>query len=212
MKSGLGAQAILHTGATSRASAKRDAFTLSEMLICVVIVGLLASVVMPALNNSNTQALEGVARVMASDLATARAAAIRYNTEWAVQFSLENCTYTLVCTGTGNPPALKNPLAGKAAQAGAYIVEIRRIAAPPRGTNGVRLAGVVLKSTQAVPTSVTDVKFGALGGTGPARNQDTIIWLTQGSGAATRYVRLTVSWVTGQVWVDRPTSAVPTLS
>src|SRR5262249_4166639 len=99
-------------------------------------------------------------------------------------------------------PALQNPLAGNSGS-GSYTVNVGSIGMAAGRSNGVRLAGAAqLTSGQ----SVTDVRFQPLGGTGPLRIQNTVIWLTQGTGSDTRYARLTVSWVTGQVWVDRPSS------
>lgn len=74
------------------------------------------------------------------------------------------------------------------------------------GRSGVRLAAARLVSTQE---PVGDVTFQPQGGTGPARAIDTEIWLTQGVGAESRVRRITVSWVTGQAWIDSP-AAVPT--
>ena len=94
-----------------------------------------------------------------------------------------------------------NPLAGAGAAAGTYVVDLQRLGTTTVGDNGVRLSGAALKTSR---TRVTDVTFGPLGGTGPARNEETVIWLTDSNGISTRYIRLTISWVTGQVWIDPP--------
>jgi hypothetical protein len=103
-------------------------------------------------------------------------------------------------SASGNPPPLTNPLAPPGRENDPYRVEVGRLG----GTTGrripVRLGGAMLSESRV---AVNDVTFGPLGGTGPGRSEDTIVRLTGPSGDGTQAVRLTVSWVTGQVWIDR---------
>ena len=117
-----------------------------------------------------------------------------------MQFNQTQNSYTLVQTGTGTAPALKNPLASSTATG--YVVSLDQVGAAGSNHSGVKLAAVY---TGTLSQSITDIRFQALGGTGPIRSQDTVIWLSQGAGSQTRFVRLTVSWITGQTWVDYPT-------
>jgi len=177
--------------------------SLIEMMIAVTIVGLLAAIVAPSMGTARVQTLEAVARKLAADCSLARHAAIQYGTEWTVQFDVTQNAYTLTHTGTGTVPPLRNPVAGAIAAGTPYRVELDALGAVGSRTNGVRLAGVALASGGQ---SVTSVTFGPQGGTGPQRSVDTVIWLIQGTGSETRYLRLTISWVSGQVWVDRPSA------
>ena len=178
----------------------RAGFTLYEMLAAVIVMAIMAAIVLPSMSGGAIMNLEAVAQVLVSDLALAQSAAIQYNTEWSVQFNTAQNTYTLVQTGTGTAPALQNPLASSTSTS--YVVSLDQVGAAGSNHSGVKLAAVYTgSSTQPV----TDIRFQALGGTGPVRSQDTVIWLSQGAGSQTRFVRLTVSWITGQTWVDYPT-------
>lgn len=180
----------------------RRGFTLFEVMISVTLMAILGAVAVTSMAPDAGMNLEAAARVMASDLTYARSLSIQYNTKWALQFDVTNNRYSLVYAGTGAQPVLlTNSRAAGDAPSSTYLVNLASLGASTVGTNGATLAGAGLQGTT---TMVTDVTFGPLGGTGPTRTQDTVIWLTNGTGSSTQYVRLTVSWITGQVWVDRP--------
>ncbi len=189
-----------------RESSDRRGFTLVELMIVVVIMGILAAVVIPSFRSSHAQSLESMARILAADLRLARSQAVHFDTDYSVQFSLAGNSYEIVHTGAGSPPALKNPLAPAGQETGPYIVDFDQLGSLGIAGGEVRLAGAALKTTQA---NVSDVTFGPLGGTGPARSDDTILWVTTGSGNDTRCVRITITWVTGEVWVDPPRMLPP---
>lgn len=177
-------------------------FTLYEVCITMAIVAVLAAVVVPSMAPSSTLRLEAVARILASDVTYARSLAVQYNTNWSLQFDLNNNRYDLVYTGGGTQPFFPVNTRGYGdGPTSLYRVTIGQLGESTVGNNGVKLAGAALKTST---TNVTDITFGPLGGTGPARSEDTVIWLTEGTGSNTKYVRLTVSWITGQVWLDRP--------
>ena len=183
-------------------NSSRRGFTLFEVLITTGIMAILGAVIVASMAPEGGMNLEAAARILVSDLTYARSLSIQYNTKWAVQFDAANNRYNLVYAGTGAQPVLlTNSRAAGDAPSSTYQVNLASQGASTVGTNGVTFAGAGLQGTT---TMVTDVTFGPLGGTGPTRTQDTVIWLTTGTGSSTQYVRLTVSWVTGQVWVDRP--------
>lgn len=180
----------------------RRAFSMIELLTVVGIVGILAAVVVPSLAGSSTQKLESAARILAGDLQYARQLAIQYDTLWGLDFDLTRNRYELKFRGAGTPPVMpRNSRAAGDAPGAAYVVDLGKLGESTVGNSGVRLAGVALQNSQQPAASIT---FHELGSTAPSRSQDTVIWLTHGAGPQTKYVRLTVSWVTGQVWVDRP--------
>lgn len=184
---------------SARRVKRRSAFTLPEVLIVVSILGIVASVAVTTASSFSSQPLESAGRILAADLRVARSMAIQHNTEWAVQFDFSNNTYELVHVGSGSPPAAVNPLDPNSRITGKYIVDFDQVASS--GFNGapISIAGAGLM-TDRVRTK--EVVFGSRGGTGPSVSQDTVIWLTQNSGDEIRYVRLVVSWVTGEVFID----------
>ena len=181
---------------------RRRGISLVDTLLSVTILGILAATVIPSMSTAGTQRLEAVGRILASDLTYARSLAIQYNTNWSISFDLTNNTYQLNFAGTGTAPVTPvNPRDFSDSQTAAYLVQVERLGGSTVASNGVRLAGIAGKTTQSHYTTVT---FGPLGGTGPARSEDTVIWITEGAGSETKYLRITLSWVTGQVWLDRP--------
>jgi type II secretory pathway pseudopilin PulG len=178
---------------------------LVEFLIAAVVIAIMAAVVLPNVSSAARQNLSSATQAIAGDLMLARSAAVQYNTEWSIQFDLAGNLYTISQTGPGAAPALQNPISG-GAPGSPYQVNIGGIGVPAGRGNGVKLAAAFLANSKQ---PVTDLRFQSLGGTGPSRSEDTAIWLTQGRGAETQYVRLTVSWITGQVFVDSPTSTPP---
>ncbi len=177
-------------------------FSVFEMLCSVIVVAILAAVVVPRLEPSGVQSIESVARILASDLNYARSLAIQYNTQWSVQFDPVDNHYDLVYAGGGLQPYFPvNPRGYGDAPAALYRVQVNRLGESTVGDNGVRLAGAALKTSQ---TNVVGVTFGPQGSLGPAQSDDAVVWFTYGSGGSMIYVRLTISWVTGQTWVDPP--------
>jgi prepilin-type N-terminal cleavage/methylation domain-containing protein len=181
--------------------ADRRGLTLVEMLIAVTVLAILVSVAVPAIRSTQTATLESTARILAADLRLARSQAIQYGTSWSVQFDLVNNAYDLVHTGTATVPVLNDPLAKAGATPGSYRVELDPAGTFAQDATSIRIASAALKDSA---TPVTDVTFGALGGTGPTRVEDTVILVVIGTGSDMRSVELTVSWITGQVWIAEP--------
>lgn len=181
----------------------RFGHTLIELLTVITVVGILATVSIPAMSNGASVGLKSAGRVLASDLRLASDLAVQYGTQYTITFDLTKNQYQLALTGPGNPPPLQNPQAPPGTPAGTYIVSVGQIDGNATDLNGVRLLGVKLKTSGQ---SVTNISLGALGGTGPARTDDTEIWLIYGPTWNPQYLRLTVTAITGQVWADRPTT------
>ncbi len=171
-------------------------FTLVEMMLVVTILGIVAAVVIPTLDSTSGQAsLESVARLVAADLRLARQASVQYNTSYTVTFDLTANTYQITQTGSGHPPPLVDPLSP---DSNLSMVDLTVVGPHQPGQIRVILGGAVLQVSQA---PVVNVTFGPRGGTGPSRTQDTVIWLTQGSGANRRAIVLSIQWLTGSVSV-----------
>ena len=181
----------------------RSGHTLIELLMVVTVIGILATVAVPAMSNGASAGLKAAGRVLASDLRLASDLAVQYGTQYTITFDLTKNQYQLTLSGPGNPPPLQNPQAPPGTPAGIYVVSVGQIDGNSANVNGVRLLGVKLKTSSQ---SVTNISLGALGGTGPARTDDTEIWLIYGPTWNPQYLRLTVTAITGQVWMDRPTA------
>ena len=182
--------------------ASRRAYTLVELLMVITVVGILATIVVPAMSSGASVSLKSAGRILASDLRLAADLAIQYSTQYTVTFDVAKNQYQLTLTGPGNPPALQNPQAPPGTAAGIYIVSVGQIDGNGSDLRGVRLLAAKLKTSGQ---SVTNISFGLLGGTGPALTEDTEIWLTYGATTNPMYLRLTVTAMTGQVWMDQPT-------
>lgn len=182
---------------------QRQGYTLVEMLIVVLIISIVATVAVPAMSSAPAAGLKSAGRVFASDLRLASELAVQYGTEYTVDFDVTRNRYQLRHTGTASPPPLQNPQAPPGTAVGTYLVELGPFGGNGTTLNGLRLKGAELKTSDQ---SVTNITFGALGGTGPSRTDDTEIWLQRSTGGRSEYLRLTVSAVTGQVWIDQPTT------
>lgn len=178
---------------------RRVGYTLPEVLIVVSILGIAASVGLTTASSFSSHPLESAGRILAADLRLARSLAIKNNTEWAVQFDFDSNSYELIHVGAGNPPAAINPLDPSSRITGKYIIEFDRVASAGFSGAPISIAGAGLMTDRE---RTKEVVFRSRGGTGPAISQDTVIWLTQNTGKDIRFVRVVVSWVTGEVFVD----------
>lgn len=177
-------------------SVLRAGFTLVEMLIVVTIVGLLASVVIPTLSStSGAVSLEAMGRTLAADLRIARQSAVQYNTSFGITFDLANNAYTVAPVSSGSTPSLVNVLSPGTS---GNTIDLDQFGAGRTAQSHVVIGGAALKVSKA---KVVDVTFVPAGGTGPARTQDTVIWLAENTGSDRRCILITVSWITGAVTV-----------
>ncbi|MBW3540250.1 MAG: GspH/FimT family pseudopilin [Planctomycetes bacterium] len=173
----------------------RGGFTLLEALAVIAVLGIAAALVIPSAGGGDAQGLEAAASILAADLRLARGQAVQTGSEWTLTLDVSGRAWEIVHTGSGNPPPLKNPLAPAAKRDDRYRTELAQFDGLTGGR--IELAGASLATSGR---SVADVTFMPLGGTGPARTEDTLIWLTSGSGLEVRVIEVRVSWLTGQVW------------
>lgn len=186
---------------------RRRGFTLVEMLIVVTVLGILASVILPSMNSTSSLiGLEAAARTMAADLRIARQSAVQYNSSYNVRIDLTANSYQITFAGTGSVPTLTNLLNSSSSTGNS--IDFDQWSSSRLKQQRVALAGAALKTSK---TSVTDVTFGPAGGTGPSRTEDTVLWLSQGSGNERLSVLVTVSWLTGNVTVGDVTTFPTTL-
>jgi prepilin-type N-terminal cleavage/methylation domain-containing protein len=184
------------------ARSSRSGFTALEMLVAAVVISVLAAVAVTSMSTGQVQNLRAVTGILVSDLEYARSLAVQYNTQWSVQFDAKNNAYSLVFAGSGAQPYFPvNPRGRGDGPSATYLVALQTLGQSSTGDNGVRLAGAAFKQSQQNTTTIT---FGPLGNLIAAQNEDVVIWLTTGTGSSLKMLRLTVSCITGQVWVDEP--------
>jgi prepilin-type N-terminal cleavage/methylation domain-containing protein len=95
----------------STKSVQSSGFTLVETLIVVVLLGILASVVMPALSSSASSQLRGAAAIMAGDFQYVQAEAVNMGQTLQIQFpgGDEYRVYGPDGDGDGQPDLLRHP-------------------------------------------------------------------------------------------------------
>ena len=176
-------------------------FTLMEMVIALTIMGILAAVVVPSLSTTDMRALESAARVLASDLRLARSYAIHNDTDYTIQLDPIADTYDLVHTGSGTPPPIENPFAPAGTAPGTYHVQFARLGSTGDLGQSADLWSSFNKQSYWYTSQIT---FDPLGRANQSQGGDTVIFIGAGSGRGARFIVVTVSRVTGQVWVGRP--------
>jgi prepilin-type N-terminal cleavage/methylation domain-containing protein len=179
-------------------------FTLLELLIVVVVIGILAALALPSSQSGLHDQLQAAAQIVAADLAYARSLAVGNNSQYRFTFDLQNNRYILEHSGTNTAlnqlPTWAFRTPGESPTQ--HIVGFNDL---PRVGPTVKLAAATAAGTP--PQQVTTLEFGPLGAT--TRTAATTIWLSSGSGASARYVSLTVNPVTGLVDIGAFTNQGP---
>lgn len=176
--------------------------TLIELLMVIAIISILAATVIPSVSGNPTEYVRAAARIAAQDLGYARSLAVLNNSTYRVTFDTAANRYTLTHVGTtasyNTLPA--NPFAGPGSATTQQVTDFDDLPL-------LRGSSVSLHSVKAGTVSVTTLDFGSLGNT--SRTDETVVWLTSGSGDAQRYVAVRVNPVTGLVSVDAIQASSP---
>ncbi|GIW92500.1 MAG: hypothetical protein KatS3mg110_0541 [Pirellulaceae bacterium] len=182
------------------------AFTLVELLLVVVFVGIIAAVVLSRSEPQIAQQLNAAAEVLASDLEYARQLAIANNSRYKVVFRTSSGEYYLQHSGSN--PALDvlplHPYLKNSADAANKPIQIGRFSDLPAIGGAVDL---YLVETASSGTTVTEVEFDTTGQATGA--QDVRIWLAAGQSTSRRYIPVTLIAATGMAVVGDVTDNAP---
>ena len=176
-------------------------FTLIELTIVVVLIGIVAATFVPFIKPSVEEELYAAAHVVASDLQYCRGLAVANNSTYKVSFNQPLNQYELSHTGTNAayddlPPSA---FLVSATDGGGKPFQFNALSDQP-GLSAVRIHEVTRDST---PTS-GDVEFQGSGGlTAPGLVE---VWLTVGAGAEQKFIGVSVNYATGEVHVGEISS------
>ncbi len=181
-------------------------FSLLELLIVMALIGLMAGLLLPATNPNVHSRLYAAATVLGRDVDYARNLAITGADGYKIAFSLADNSWTLTHSGTNRAlDALPiTPLHRASDPSNQQAVALATL---PNVGGTVKLFAVW--SLTNPPQPVSDLEFLALGET--ARTQSTLVWLTAGAGAETRYLAVRINPITGLYWVENFCATTPTV-
>lgn len=182
----------------------RSAYTLIELLMVVAILAIISAALIPSASNGISEQLEAGARVLATDLDYARTLAVTYESKYRTAFDTTAHTWTLTHSGTDTsltslPASPFHASQEAASQRTTYLRDLP-------GAN-VQLSVYSVYAGGSSLTTISEVEFGPLGST--TRSDETVIWLSAGSGRATRYVDVRINPITGLATVGNFQSTAP---
>ncbi|HZZ28619.1 MAG TPA: prepilin-type N-terminal cleavage/methylation domain-containing protein [Pirellulales bacterium] len=195
---------LLKFASGSIAAQRRRAFSLLELLMVIVLVSILAKMVITNAVSTAYDQLHSVANIVAGELAYARGLAVGNDSTYC--FTLDTTNNRLVLTYTGSDPTLatlpNSPFRSPTDASNQYTVSLSTL--PSLGIPVKLLGGQAVGTTTQ---TITSVEFGPYGSTTQA-NQ-SVLWLTAGTGTSRRYISVTVNPVTGLSSVGTYTNAAP---
>ncbi len=188
-------------------SLQRAAFTLVELLIVVMLVGILSALVLPNAMPSIHDDLVAAAQIVAADLSYGRSLAVLNNDIYQFTFDLPDNLYTLQYAGGNSALAAlpPSPFHSPTDPATQYTVRLSQL---PR--LGLLVSLYDVQQLTPAPVEASTVTFNALGGTTQA--QPTLIWLAAGVGTARRYISVSLNPTTGLATPGAFQGTTPTAS
>jgi prepilin-type N-terminal cleavage/methylation domain-containing protein len=113
----------MHAVQSPRLSSRRG-FTLLEILVTVVIMGIAGAVVIPAMGETGVLKIQGAVRSVVADLTFAQADAVAFQERRAVMFDVDSNTYRLVQVPGDTLDPVNNTLYDPTKRDGRYIVSL----------------------------------------------------------------------------------------
>jgi prepilin-type N-terminal cleavage/methylation domain-containing protein len=183
---------------------RRGGYSLIELLMVIAVMAVVAAALIPSASNSISEQLEAAARVLAADLDYARTLAVTHESKYKAAINTAQHQWTLTHSGTDTAlnslPASPFHLAQEPATQ--RTTQLRALLG---SSVGLSIYSVYANGTSL--TALNEVEFGPLGST--TRSEETVIWLSAGSGRATRYVPVRVNPITGLATVGSFQSTAP---
>jgi prepilin-type N-terminal cleavage/methylation domain-containing protein len=171
---------------------RRAGFSLTEMLIVVAIIGILAGAAIVTGTPSSNAQLRAAAEFVAQDIAYARSLAVMHNSKYTLTFDTTGNCYTL--RHSGSDVALNTlPVSVRVTYSASPSEQVFDLDDVPAITGVVQFAGV--RTSGNLPATVTTLEFDSLGAT--TRSDRTIVWLMSGRDDARRFIKIDVDPVTG---------------
>lgn len=178
------------------ATAPRSAYSLLELLIVIVLMGIMARLLISSSSPTLYSQLSSTAGVIAGEMAYARSLAVGNNSSY--RFDVDTAGNRLILSHTGADSMLntlpRSPYRSPTDPTNQYIVALANL---PRLGVPVSLLGA--QAVGSTTQNITSVEFGSYGQTTQA-NQ-TVIWLTAGAGNRQGYISVQVNPVTGMATV-----------
>lgn len=108
---------------------RRNGYTLVEMLIVIMILGISAGILIPSLGDANVLRVQAAVRTVIADISFAQTDALGYQQRRAIVFNEDENTYS-VCevqvtgAGGGTPTVVYEPLFVPVGENGRYTVDL----------------------------------------------------------------------------------------
>lgn len=187
----------------SRLANSPGGFSLIELLIVVVVLGIITGAVLTQLQSTVNDQLDAAAQVVASDLYYVRNLSVSNNSSYRFTFEPHTSRYYFEHSGT-NVALNTLPASPHGVTSESPTRQSTNIALVSLNAASVEVAAVELRAV--TPVAATELEFGPLGET--TRSEETVIWLAAGLGDARRYLPLTVNPVTGNTKIGEQTTAM----
>ncbi len=190
----------------SRLSIRRG-FTLVELLIVLVLLGIVVAMVLPRAEPQVADLLTSAGQILASDLEYARQLAIANNTRYKVVFRTASAEYYIQHSGSNSAFDVlpRHPYLEDRKDSANKPLQLARLALLPSIGSSVELYAVEKIGTSG---NVTELEFDSSGQT--LATENTRIWLAAGRDSARRYLPITVTAATGIVSIGDVTDQSPT--
>lgn len=180
-------------------------YTLTEMLIVVTLIGIVAAVAIPSGGSNVSTELQATAEVVVAELDYARSLAVTYGSSYEVKQGDSRAEIVVQHTGSDSsldtlPPG---PFESASDAADEHVIRLSYLG----GVNTtVALLGITTYNGSAY-TNRTNVEFDSFGET--TQTEATTFWLVAGKGDGKRYVAVEIDPITGLAAAEEPTASPP---
>lgn len=185
---------------------RHPGFSLIEILLVVMLMGILAGVVIPHFQPNTVEQLESAGQIISTELAYARNLAVSNSDKYSLTFGVSDAKIILKHSGANTLLDVlpTSPFADSSSTSDKQITSLDDI---PRIGSSVRFTAIL-----ADDNNVSTIEFNPLGST--TRPEVTVIWLESGEGSSKRFLPLLVNPTTGlatlgAVQASSPLSSTP---